>query len=136
MFREGAETILFYQAMLAEAKEHINMVWYGLGLGCFVLAFIFSVIRFCTIKLPIKPFFIGTSALMYIMAIAFAGGGVKELQEADIIPVTPVDFVHSFGILGIYPTVETLVPQLFMVLIVVISVVYLKVKHSKKVVNK
>jgi len=136
VFREGAETILFYQAMLAEAKEHINMVWYGLGLGCFVLAFIFSVIRFCTIKLPIKPFFIGTSALMYIMAIAFAGGGVKELQEADIIPVTPVDFVHSFGILGIYPTVETLVPQLFMVLIVVISVVYLKVKHSKKVVNK
>ncbi|WP_218056583.1 FTR1 family iron permease [Gilliamella sp. wkB112] len=132
VFREGAETILFYQAMLAEAKEHMDMVWYGLGIGCVVLAIIFILIRFGTMKLPIKPFFIGTSALMYIMAIAFAGGGVKELQEADIIPVTPVDFVHSVDILGIYPTVETLIPQLFMVLIVVISVVYLKVKHGKK----
>ncbi|OCG25495.1 iron permease [Gilliamella sp. wkB108] len=132
VFREGAETILFYQAMLAEAKEHMDMVWYGLGVGCVVLAIIFILIRFGTMKLPIKPFFIGTSALMYIMAIAFAGGGVKELQEADIIPVTPVDFVRSVDILGIYPTVETLIPQLFMVLIVVISVVYLKVKHRKK----
>ncbi|WP_218059163.1 FTR1 family iron permease [Gilliamella sp. wkB178] len=132
VFREGAETILFYQAMLAEAKEHMDMVWYGLGIGSVVLAIIFILIRFGTMKLPIKPFFIGTSVLMYIMAIAFAGGGVKELQEADIIPVTPVDFVHSIDILGIYPTVETLLPQLFMVLVVVISVVYLKVKHGKK----
>lgn len=132
VFREGAETILFYQAMLAEAKEHMDMVWYGLAIGCFVLAIIFILIRFGTMKLPIRPFFIGTSTLMYIMAIAFAGGGVKELQEADIIPVTPVDFVHSIDILGIYPTVETLIPQIFMILVVIISVVYLKAKHNKQ----
>lgn len=128
VFREGAETILFYQAMLGEAKEHMAMVWYGLAIGCAVLAIVFIVIRFGTMKLPIRPFFIGTSALMYIMAIAFAGGGVKELQEADIIPVTPVDFVHSVDILGIYPTVETLVPQVFMVVVVLISVIYYKKK--------
>lgn len=132
VFREGAETILFYQAMLAEAKEHMDMVWYGLAVGCIVLAIIFMLIRFGTMKLPIRPFFIGTSTLMYIMAIAFAGGGVKELQEADIIPVTPVDFVHSIDILGIYPTIETLIPQIFMILVVIISVVYLKAKHNKQ----
>ena len=132
VFREGAETILFYQAMLAEAKDHMDMVWYGLAVGCIVLAIIFMLIRFGTMKLPIRPFFIGTSTLMYIMAIAFAGGGVKELQEADIIPVTPVDFVHSIDILGIYPTIETLIPQIFMILVVIISVVYLKAKHNKQ----
>lgn len=132
VFREGAETILFYQAMLAEAKDHMDMVWYGLAVGCIVLAVIFMLIRFGTMKLPIRPFFIGTSTLMYIMAIAFAGGGVKELQEADIIPVTPVDFVHSIDILGIYPTIETLIPQIFMILVVIISVVYLKAKHNKQ----
>lgn len=132
VFREGAETILFYQAMLVEAKEHMDMVWYGLAIGTIILAIIFVVIRFGTMKLPIRPFFIGTSILMYIMAIAFAGGGVKELQEADMIPVTSVDFIHSVEVLGIYPTVETLVPQIIMVFIVVASVIYYKAKHSCK----
>ncbi|MDF7666315.1 FTR1 family iron permease [Orbaceae bacterium ESL0727] len=130
VFREGAETILFYQAMLGEAKEHMSMIWYGLGIGCLALAIIFALIRFGTMRLPIRPFFIGTSFLMYIMAIAFAGGGVKELQEADIISVTPVNFVHSVDILGIYPTVETLLPQAFMVLVVVVSILYYKNKHK------
>lgn len=132
VFREGAETILFYQAMLIEAKEHMDMVWYGLAIGTIILAIIFVVIRFGTMKLPIRPFFIGTSILMYIMAIAFAGGGVKELQEADMIPVTSVGFIHSVEVLGIYPTVETLVPQIIMVFIVVVSVIYYKAKHSCK----
>lgn len=132
VFREGAETIIFYQAMLADANEHMDMVWYGLGVGMIVLAFVFVIIRFGTVKLPLKSFFIGTSALMYLMAIAFAGGGVKELQEADIIPATSVDFVHPVEILGIYPTVETLLPQLFMVVAVIGSIIYsTKYKRNK-----
>ncbi|WP_294832772.1 FTR1 family protein [uncultured Gilliamella sp.] len=135
VFREGAETIIFYQAMLADAKEHMDMVWYGLGVGGIILAFIFTVIRFGAIRLPLKPFFICTSVLMYIMAIAFAGGGVKELQEADIIQVTPVDFISSVEILGIYPTVETLIPQVVMVMLVIVSVLYYKFKSTNKAVS-
>ena len=130
VFREGAETIIFYQAMLADAKDHMDMVWYGLGVGTIVLTLVFIVIRFGSVKLPLKPFFICTSALMYLMAIAFAGGGVKELQEADIISVTPVDFVHSVEVLGIYPTVETLVPQLVMLVVVMLSIMYYKKYHK------
>ncbi|SCB75574.1 high-affinity iron transporter [Gilliamella bombicola] len=132
VFREGAETILFYQAMLVDAQDHMDKVWYGLAVGTIVLAVIFMVIRFGSMKLPIKPFFIGTSILMYVMAIAFAGGGVKELQEADIISVTPVDFVHSVEILGIYPTLETLIPQVIMVFIVAFAVIYYIFKPSHK----
>ncbi|MCX8578106.1 FTR1 family protein [Gilliamella sp. B2717] len=132
VFREGAETILFYQAMLSESREHMDMVWYGLAIGTLVLAIIFIIIRFGTMRLPLKPFFIGTSILMYIMAIAFAGGGVKELQEADIIHVTPVDFVRSIEVLGIYPTVETLLPQIFMVIVVAFSISYYKTKYLKR----
>ena len=130
VFREGAETIIFYQAMLADAKDHMDMVWYGLGVGTIVLTLVFIVIRFGSVKLPLKPFFICTSALMYLMAIAFAGGGVKELQEADIISVTPVDFVHSVEVLGIYPTIETLVPQLVMLVVVMLSIMYYKKYHN------
>lgn len=132
VFREGAETILFYQAMIIDAKNHIDMVWLGLGVGCVILIAVFILIRFGTMKLPVRPFFIGTSILMYLMAIAFAGGGVKELQEADVVPVTPVGFVQSIDILGIYPTVETLVPQAIMVVVVLISIFYYRNKHKDK----
>lgn len=124
VFREGAETILFYQGMLADAKENFEMVWLGLGVGCLILVVIFIIIRFGSMKIPLKPFFIGTSMLMYIMAIAFTGGGVKELQEAGIISATPVDYIQSIDILGIYPNVETLIPQAIMILFVVVSIVY------------
>ena len=124
VFREGAETILFYQALIADAKGHVDMVWWGFGVGCICLVGVFIVIRYGSLRIPLRPFFIGTSILMYIMAIAFAGGGVKELQEADMVSVTPVSFVGSVDLLGIYPTVETLVPQAVLILLAVISYLY------------
>jgi high-affinity iron transporter len=65
------------------------------------------------------------------MSIAFAGGGVKELQEADVLSVTPVNFVQSVDILGIYPTVETLLPQIVLLVIAVASIFYYRSKGRK-----
>jgi len=124
VFREGAETILFYQALIADAKDHLDMVWYGFGVGAICLVGVFIIIRYGSLRIPLRPFFIGTSILMYIMAIAFAGGGVKELQEADLVSVTPVSFVGSVDLLGIYPTVETLAPQALLVILAVASYLY------------
>ncbi|MDR3354943.1 MAG: FTR1 family protein, partial [Synergistaceae bacterium] len=41
VFREGAETILFYQALLGETETYRNMVWIGFLVGCVALIFIF-----------------------------------------------------------------------------------------------
>ncbi|MBP3730614.1 MAG: FTR1 family iron permease, partial [Mailhella sp.] len=84
VFREGAETILFYQALLVESKGFMDMVWYGIAAAALCLVVLFVVIRYGTLKIPLRPFFIGTSILMYVMSVAFAGGGVKELQEGDV----------------------------------------------------
>jgi High-affinity Fe2+/Pb2+ permease len=124
VFREGAETILFYQALLADAAEQMSMVWAGFAVGSLCLVGLFFVIRYGSMRIPLRPFFIGTSILMYIMAIAFAGGGIKELQEADVVSVTPVSFIGSIDLLGIYPTVETLLPQAVLVVLAVISYGY------------
>jgi high-affinity iron transporter len=51
------------------------------------------------------------------------GNGIKELQEGNVIPVTPVSGVASVDILGIYPTRETLVPQLVLLVITVAAFV-------------
>lgn len=117
VFREGAETILFYQALLANTKTYVNMVWVGLGIGCAALVVIYALIRFLSIKLPLKPFFLGTSILLFVMSISFVGSAVKELQEGNVIGVTSVPWIKSVDLLGIYPTLETLIPQILLLVL-------------------
>jgi high-affinity iron transporter len=123
VFREGAETILFYQALLASTEKYINMVWVGLGVGIVLLVIIYILIRAVSFRLPLKPFFLGTSILLFAMSITFAGNGIKELQEGNVIGVSPVPGVASIDILGIYPTLETLIPQAALLVITVVTFV-------------
>ena len=124
VFREGAETILFYQALLAENRDFIAMIWLGIGVGAVALAVFYVLIRVVSVKLPLKPFFMGTSVILFIMSIAFAGTGVKELQAGNVVPVTmlPFNFV-TIDLLGVYPTVETLAPQVALLAITGIMMV-------------
>lgn len=121
VFREGAEVILFFQPMLNDDKK---MVWGGFGLGCVVLVFVFILIRFFSVKLPLRPFFLGTSILMFIMSISFLGSGIKELMEGDVFTKTPlleglIPVNNVTDVLGIYPTAQTLIPQIVLILITV-----------------
>ncbi len=122
VFREGAEVILFYQALLMSAQDSLP-VWTGFALGCVLLIFVYIFIRVLSLKLPLKTFFVGTSILMYIICIDFVGAAIKEFQEGDLVSVTPVPYVPTIDILGIYPTVETLVPQLCMLVLCLITMV-------------
>jgi high-affinity iron transporter len=133
VFREGAELILFYWALLVDTQTYISMVWAGLGVGCVVLVVIYILIRFMSIRLPLKPFFMGTSVVLSIMAVSFIGTGVKNLQTANVVGVTPISGIASFDLLGIYPTVETLIPQgvLFAVLVVTFTLQIRKWKEGR-----
>jgi high-affinity iron transporter len=114
VFREGAETILFYQALMAGSHDYINMIWLGLAVGAVALVVVYILIRVLSLRLPLKPFFLGTSVLLFVMSIAFTGAGIKELQEGNVIGVTMLPFSFTVDILGIYPTLETLLPQILL----------------------
>jgi high-affinity iron transporter len=131
VFREGAETILFYQALLASTETYINMIWLGLGLGAAALVVVYILIRVLSLRLPLKPFFLGTSVLLFVMSITFVGNGIKELQEGNVIGVTPLSGVASVDILGLYPTIETLVPQIVLLAITAATFV-IQLKRTKK----
>jgi high-affinity iron transporter len=121
VFREGAETILFYQALLAGTDSYIDMIWTGLGVGAVALVVVYILIRVLSLRLPLKPFFLGTSVLLFAMSITFIGNGIKELQEGSVIGVSQIPGVPSIDILGIYPTLETLIPQIVLLIITVIT---------------
>jgi high-affinity iron transporter len=132
VFREGAETILFYQSILSQAGSDTTMVWVGFTAGALVLVVIFLVIRHGTMKLPLKPFFMATSVLMFIMSIVFVGGGIKELQEGNVVPVTLIDGFPTVELLKIYPTVQTLAPQLFLLALTIFSILIIH-KRQKRI---
>ena len=139
VFREGAEVILFYQPLINEEGSG-KYVWGGFGLGCVVLVFVFLAIRFLSVKLPIRPFFLGTSILMFIMSVSFLGSGIKELIEGDVIDMTSpewlqelIPFNDTLDVLGIYPVLQTLIPQLILILITVMIFVIQKWKRDNRV---
>ena len=123
VFREGAEVVLFYQPMLSEGNP--GMVWAGFGAGCVLLVFIYLAITKLSIRLPIKVFFTATSILMAVMCVSFLGSGIKELAEGNVfdlslnVPGVPENDVIQ--IFGIYPWLETLVPQLILSIILLVT---------------
>jgi high-affinity iron transporter len=135
VFREGAETIIFYQALLAGNQGYVNMIWLGLGIGAVALVIIYILIRVLSLRLPIKPFFLGTSILLFVMSVAFTGSGIKELQEGNVISVTMLPFNFTVDILGIYPTVETLIPQIVFLALTVFIFVFQVRKNRRRVLS-
>ena len=123
VFREGAEVVLFYQPMLSEGNP--GMVWAGFGTGCVLLVFVYLAITKLSIKLPIKVFFTATSILMAVMCVSFLGSGIKELAEGNVfdlalrVPGIPEN--DAIQVLGIYPYLETLVPQLILSIVLLVT---------------
>ncbi|CNI26981.1 putative high-affinity iron permease [Yersinia frederiksenii] len=113
VYREGAETVLFYLALMGDASTtsgHLSILA-GFGVGCVILLVAYLVMRFTVVKLPLKPFFMFTGGFMYLMAFVFAGKSVLELIEGKLFEPTLLPGVPEISWLGIYPYVETLIPQ-------------------------
>ena len=135
VFREGAEVILFYQPLMN--GEYPGALWAGFGVGCVVIAVIFILMRFFSVRLPLKPFFLAMSILMFLMCIAFLGSGIKELIEGGLISATNLGWFEQseiLNVLGIYPIVETLVPQIILTIITVITFV-IQIKRNRKMAS-
>ena len=119
VLREGAETILFYVPIVAAAGDKVHYVWIGLAVGLVVLVVIYLLIQFAAVRIPLRPFFTITSLLMAFMAFTFTGSGIGELQEADVVSLTPISGFPTIDLLGIYPRVENLAAQAFVLVLIV-----------------
>jgi high-affinity iron transporter len=119
VYREGAETALFYQALLREgAGLPISL---GIVVGFAVLAVIFTLFYRYGVKIPLRPFFAVTSALLYYMAFVFMGKGFRELQEGNVVSITVLPGWPHVDALGIYPSVETLLAQSLLLVLFVFA---------------
>lgn len=138
VYREGFETVLFYQAMLSFAKY---MEWYviaGLLIGLAVIVGIVFLIKKIGKKLPLRVLFGLTMGVGAYMSIAFIGNAVRSFQEAGYISTT-----HLIGIIprldinlakmtGIHPTLESVIAQILLLSVYVVGSLYILVIQPRR----
>ena len=113
VYREGFETVLFYKALAVSGRtsETAAPIVLGFLAAAAVLGVIYIAINRFGVRLPLRPFFGVTSALLYVMAFVFAGTAVAELQEGGFVSLTTIEGMFRAPTFGIYPTVETVLVQ-------------------------
>jgi high-affinity iron transporter len=117
VFREGAETALFYIGIAPAIA--LRDLLLGLGLGAAILVVAGFVVIGLGKHLPLKPFFQITSLLIWYLGFKFIGAGIRALQIARVVPETTVAWLPSSDLLGLYPTWETTLPQLALLLVAI-----------------
>ena len=132
VFREGAETVIFYESNYSMSQDAHGM-WVGGLAAAAVLIVIFLILRFTSVKIPIGPFFLVTSIVMAALVVIFAGGGIHALIEGDLIEGTYLSSVPTNDWIGLYPYVETITAQVIAAIaVVVLFVVGFIKKHRMK----
>jgi high-affinity iron transporter len=129
VYREGFETVLFYQALLSFA-EGLNL-WVGLGTaaGAAALAGIGYLVFKMGRRLPVRAL-LGTAVVVVMtLSVAFAGNAVRALQQAAVVSVTFLEGVPRLPIFladltGWHPTRETLLAQAALAIVYVAGAVW------------
>lgn len=120
VYREVFETVLFYAALWTPGSGLPLLA--GLGSGIVVLGILAAVLLRTSARLPIGQFFAASSLLVAVLAVVLAGKGMAALQEAGVLSVDPVAFPR-IDVLGIHPSLETLLAQAVVIVVVVITYV-------------
>jgi high-affinity iron transporter len=127
VYREGFETVLFYEALLVDQPG--AAVALGFGAGAAVIAAVGFAIIYAGLRLPLRLVFRATNAVLLFLSVAILGKGLYNLQEAGLFSPHPLTWLPNSEflrqVLGFYPLAETLLAQLALVtLVVVMYVIY------------
>jgi high-affinity iron transporter len=130
VYREGFETVLFYQALALFAQGLELWVVLGAVAAAASLAAVGYAILGMGRKLPLKPMLVTGASILLLLSVAFVGNAIRSLQEADALGVTPVHAgwarppVFVAELTGIHPTQEGLITQAAMLLVYALGAVY------------
>lgn len=115
VYREVFETIIFFAAMGGEGNG--AALFGGAAVAALLLALIAWAMLRLSARLPIAKFFAYSAALIAVLAVVLTGKGVAALQEAGLLGVSPLAGFPRSVMLGLYPTLETLLSQAAMIVL-------------------
>ena len=138
VYREGFETVLFYQAMFGFAKYMELYVGLGFILGMVSLLGIYFGFRKLGKRLPLRVLFGLTMGIGAYLSIAFLGNAIREFQVLDFISYTsmlgtiPRLDINVATMTGIYPTLETTVGQIVLLSVYVVASLYVLILRPRR----
>lgn len=129
VFREGTETVLFYIGMASSIS--LTSLVTGIGIGLLTLVILSYLILKVGLKIPMRPFFIVSSILVFYLCFKFLGMGIHGLQLAGLLPATQASGLPAIESFAIYPTWESILPQAILLTAAIATVIWNKRKDSK-----
>lgn len=116
VFREGAETVLFINALAVTEGGWSLGLFAGLATATVGLAVLFYFINLIARKIPLRPLFIITSAFLFAMGIKFIGEAMQEFQEQNLVSFTELKSFGWLHSIGLNSTLEALSAQFLVIL--------------------
>ncbi|MCR9039941.1 FTR1 family protein [Bacillus sp. L381] len=134
--REGLETVIFFIGLVG--KLRLTELIGGTAAGLLILAAAGFLMIKLGMRIPLKPFFLLSMAVVLYMCVKFLGTGVHSLQLADILPSDAESWLPSVSFLGIYPSIYSTIPQLIIIGFLAVALVMeiLKIKSNRREVAK
>jgi FTR1 family protein len=127
VYREGFETVLFYQALAFDSSA--TAVLSGFVPGMIVISAVGVAIIRAGARLPLKQMFGVTNAVLVYLSFVFVGKGLYNLHEAGVFAARqlPLPDVQALELLfGWYPLVETTLAQALYLTLVATTFVFYK----------
>ncbi|MBL3647627.1 FTR1 family protein [Bacillus vallismortis] len=119
--REGLETVIFFIGLVG--KLPLTELIGGTAAGLVVLVIVGVLMIKLGMRIPLKPFFLLSMAVVLYMCVKFLGTGVHSLQLAGILPSDAESWLPSISVLGVYPSVYSAIPQLLILLFLLIALI-------------
>lgn len=117
VFREGAETILFYVGILPNISMSNFLL--GIVMALAVLAVVAWVMLKTSTKLPIPKLFMLLTWLIYFLGFKILGVSLSALQLTNHLPRTVLPSIPAIEWAGFYPTVQTITAQLIYIMVII-----------------
>jgi len=131
VYREGAETVLFYHALATGSSGQGDAIAAGIVTAAAILLAVYLALRHLALRVPYRLFFGGTAVLLYGLAIVFMGQGIIELQASGNLGSFHLPGAPHIPWLGIAPTVQGIAAQGSILLLPALAWVWLNV-HLKR----
>lgn len=116
VFREGAETILFYAGILP--KIRFSEFLLGIGLAFLVLSILAILMVQTTRNIQPHRVFFYLTWLIYALAFKMLGVSIHALQLTTILPNHIVKGIPTVDAIGLYPSLEILLSQLLLIVFI------------------
>ena len=119
VFREGAETILFYVGILPLISLQNLII--GVVSAILILIVIALVLIYASSKIKIHQVFFVLTWTIYFLAFKMLGTSIHMLQVVGILPLHVIRFIPTVEVLGIYANIEVFISQLILIFIIMIA---------------